>query len=48
MNLRAVALSDVGLRRKTNEDSYMIAPEHGLYLGDEVLRQAKGTIVRAE
>ena len=32
MNLRAAALSDIGLRRKTNEDCYAIASELGLYL----------------
>ena len=32
MNLRATALSDVGLRRRTNEDCYALAPDLGLYL----------------
>jgi protein phosphatase len=32
MNLRAAALSDVGLRRRANEDRYAVVPELGLYL----------------
>jgi protein phosphatase len=32
MILRAAAASDVGLRRKVNEDRYALAPELGLYL----------------
>jgi serine/threonine protein phosphatase PrpC len=32
MNLRAAALSDIGLRRRTNEDCYALAPDLGLYL----------------
>lgn len=32
MVLRAAAASDVGLRRKVNEDRYALAPELGLYL----------------
>ena len=32
MNLRAAALSDVGLRRRTNEDCYALSPDLGLYL----------------
>lgn len=32
MRLRAAALSDVGLRRRSNEDCYAVAAELGLYL----------------
>lgn len=32
MILRAVACTDVGLRRKVNEDRYALAPDLGLYL----------------
>jgi protein phosphatase len=32
MNLRSAALSDIGLRRRTNEDCYAVAPDLGLYL----------------
>jgi protein phosphatase len=32
MMLRAAASTDVGLRRKINEDRYALAPELGLYL----------------
>jgi serine/threonine protein phosphatase PrpC len=32
MMLRAAASSDVGLRRKINEDRYALAPDLGLYL----------------
>lgn len=32
MNLRAYAVSDVGLRRKANEDCYALAPDVGLFL----------------
>jgi serine/threonine protein phosphatase PrpC len=32
MNLRAAALSDVGRRRRSNEDCYALASELGLYL----------------
>ncbi len=32
MNLRTAAVSDVGLRRRTNEDCYALAPDLGLYL----------------
>ncbi len=32
MIFRAAAASDVGLRRKENEDRYALAPEHGLYV----------------
>ncbi len=32
MKLRAAALTDVGLRRRANEDRYNVAPELGLYL----------------
>jgi PPM family protein phosphatase len=32
MMLRAAASTDVGLRRKINEDRYGLAPELGLYL----------------
>jgi protein phosphatase len=32
MNLRAAALTDVGLRRRVNEDRYALAPDLGLYL----------------
>ena len=32
MKLRTAALSDVGLRRRANEDCYALAPELGLYL----------------
>ena len=32
MNLRAAAATDIGLRRKANEDRYALGPELGLYL----------------
>jgi serine/threonine protein phosphatase PrpC len=32
MKLSAAALSDVGMRRSANEDSYALAPALGLYL----------------
>ncbi|MFP8879579.1 MAG: Stp1/IreP family PP2C-type Ser/Thr phosphatase [Myxococcota bacterium] len=32
MIFRAAALSDVGLRRRSNEDSFLVAPKLGLYL----------------
>ncbi len=32
MKIRATGKSDVGLKRKLNEDSYLIAPELGLYI----------------
>ncbi len=32
MNLRSAALTDVGRRRKANEDCYALAPDLGLYL----------------
>ena len=32
MNLRSAALTDVGRRRKANEDCYALAPDIGLYL----------------
>ena len=32
MNVKATGKSDIGLKRKLNEDSYLIAPELGLYV----------------
>ncbi|HVP30459.1 MAG TPA: Stp1/IreP family PP2C-type Ser/Thr phosphatase [Myxococcota bacterium] len=32
MQLRAAAATDVGRRRRNNEDSFAVAPEHGLFL----------------
>ncbi|HEY8122702.1 MAG TPA: Stp1/IreP family PP2C-type Ser/Thr phosphatase [Myxococcota bacterium] len=32
MILRAAARSDVGMRRRSNEDRFVMAPEHGFYL----------------
>jgi NADH:ubiquinone oxidoreductase subunit D len=32
MKLRSAALTDVGLRRRANEDRYAVSPELGLYL----------------
>ena len=32
VNLRSAALTDVGRRRKANEDCYALAPDIGLYL----------------
>ena len=32
MILRAAARSDVGMRRRGNEDRFVLVPEHGFYL----------------
>jgi len=49
MLLRSVGISDVGRRRKVNEDSYMLDDTLGLYIvADGVGGQAKGEVASAQ